>query len=237
MRYGGLASALTFMLSFVAHEAAAQMLPTSSPDGLAAALQSRGLKAGSGFRPSGPMRCNKGGTGTGYLYRCTAAMTDGDRAGRTAAVEIMILRNYDVAQLEAPLKQAVAASSAPWKADYRNKLSITLAGRRYSPLASCYQARGPRNGLAYCLTAASSNVAIFTQVVPLRAGITSADSNTMDEDMEHAVILAGNGLEAILTAGSTEPQQGQPTGRAPQLGTQPSPPVRTLPGISDSLIR
>ncbi len=164
-------------------------------------------------------------------------MIDGDRGGRTAAVEIMILRSYDVARLEAPLKQAVAAARAPWQADYRNRLSITLAGRRYSPQASCYQARGPRNGLAYCLTAASSNVAIFTQVVPLRAGIASADSNTMDEDMEHAVILAGNGLEAILTAAEAKTQQGQPVGRAPAPGTQPVRPGKTLPGISDSLIR
>jgi len=176
------------------------MLPPSSPDALAAALQAHGLKEGMGFHPNGPMRCKTGGSGADYLYRCTAAMVDSQRGGRTAAVEVMIFRNYDLARLEAPLKQALAASSAPWKADYRNKLTITLAGQRYAPQASCHQARGPRNGLAYCITAASSNVAIFTQVAPLRAGITSFDTGTADEDMEHAVMLAGSGLEAVLSA-------------------------------------
>jgi hypothetical protein len=214
MRYPSSTLTLALTLSGLAQAATAQMLPPSSPDVLAAALQTGGLKAGSSFRSNGQMLCKKGAAEAGYLYRCTAAMTDGERGGRTAAVEIMIFQNYDFARLEAPLKQAVTASSAPWKADYSNNISITLAGRRYSPRASCHQARGPRNGLAYCLTAASSNVAVFTQVAPLRAGITSADTNTMDEDMERAAILAGNGLEAILSAADTAIPPQKSTARA-----------------------
>lgn len=202
-RAGGMTLMLLALSLSCPQMAHAQMLPPSSPDTLASALQAHGLKEGSGFRPNGPMRCKKGGSGADYVYRCTAAMLDGERGGRNAAVEVMIFRSYDLAQLEAPLKQAIAASSAVWKADYKNKLTISLGGRRYAPEVSCHQARGPRNGLAYCLTAASSNVAIFTQVAPLQAGITVANTNTMDEDNEHAAMLAGNGLEAILSAAGT----------------------------------
>jgi hypothetical protein len=201
---GGVTLTLLLALGLSCPQVAqAQMLPPSSPPALASALQAHGLKEGSGFRPNGPMRCKAGGSGDDFLYRCTAAMFDGERGGRNAAVEVMIFRSYDFAQLEAPLKQAVAASSNVWKADYKNKLTINLGGRRYAPEVSCHQARGPRNGLAYCLTGASSNVAIFTQVAPLQAGITVAKTDTMDEDNEHAAMLAGNGLEAILSAANT----------------------------------
>ena len=131
---------------------------------------------------------------------CTTTMVDGGRAGRPATIDIMIFRSYNFSRLKAMLKQNLDATSAEVKASMSNKLDTDAGGRSYSFPFSCVQGRGQHNGSATCVTAGSPNVAIMTDVTPLRAGSRSFVSNMMDEDMDHASLLAGNGLEAVLSA-------------------------------------
>jgi hypothetical protein len=184
--------------------AAAQLMAPSSPEGLVAALQARGLKPGNGFRTNGPVRCRKDAPGGDELYRCSAPMVDAQRGGAPASVDLMVFRRYDFAQLDALLKQRVAATG-DGVVSLRNTLEVEDKGRSYSPRFSCHQLRGARNGPAYCLIPASSNVVVLSQLAPLHPGSRSVDTASMNEDMDRAATLTGHGLEAVLSAGAAGP--------------------------------
>jgi hypothetical protein len=182
--------------------AQAQQLPPSSPDVLARGLQTRGVDPTIGFQQNGPIRCKTGTSSDDWSYRCTAAMIDSKRGGRIAALEIMVYKHYDFEVRDGAIKAAVAQMSARWKLESQIPFDFTGHGLKVAVRASCRQARGQQNSLAYCLTPLSSNVLIFTSVPPLDAssdhiGISTTGGRDSYEDMARSAELASLGAITV----------------------------------------
>jgi hypothetical protein len=211
------------MLGF-GYVASAGPIAPSEADALARTLQTRGIQPAAGFKISRPMDCRVGGAGEDWSYHCVVALTDSARAGRTAALEIMIFKTgYDFAGEDSRVKAAVARLNVRWKLDEQVDVSLNDGAQRIPLKASCHQARGQTNGLAYCLLPLSSNVLVFSQAPPKQAGsdqVTTSTNGGADsfEDMQHAAQLAS--LAAIAVA---KAKQGAPP---PSNG-----------GLSDSIFR
>lgn len=191
----------------------AQQLPPSSPDALAHALETHGVDPTIGFQQSGPIRCKTGGAADDWLYRCAAAMIDSKRGGRIAALEFMVYKHYDFAQRDGAIKAAVARMAARWKIDSQVPFNFSGRGLNVAVRASCHQARGQQNSLAYCLTPLSSNVLIFTSAPPLDAssdhiGIGTTGGRDSSEDMARSAELASLGAITVakFSVGAPSPR-------------------------------
>ncbi len=191
--------------------ASAQSLAPSRPDDLARALQAHGIEPAIDFRMSRPINCLNGGAQNDWLYHCVAALIDGARGGRTAALEVMIYKGgYNFASMDAQVKAAVGRMGGRWKLDYNPEMTVDGGGRRISLRASCHQSRGQPNSPAYCMTPVSSNVTIFSQVAPDQSSsdrVTTSTNGGPDsfDDMARAGQLASLGAIAVIKA-----QQGAP---------------------------
>lgn len=188
--------------------AQAQQLPPSSPEALVRALQTRGVDSAIGFQQNGPIRCKTGTSADDWSYRCTGAMIDSKRGGRIAALEFMVYKHYDFAARDGAIKAAVARMPARWKIDSPVPFDFSGRGLKVAVRASCHQARGQQNSLAYCLTPLSSNVLIFTSVPPLDAssdhiGVSITGGRDSSEDMKRSAELASLGAITVAKFGSS----------------------------------
>jgi hypothetical protein len=186
-----------------------QQLPPSSPDVLARALQTRGVDTTIGFQQNGPVRCKTGTSADDWSYRCTAAMNDSKRGGRTAALEFMVYKHYDFEVRDGAIKAAVAQMSARWKLESQIPFDFSGLGQKVAVRASCHQARGLQNSLAFCLTPLSSNVLIFTSVPPLdvssdHIGISTTGGRDSYEDMARSAELASLGAITVAKLGAND---------------------------------
>lgn len=201
--------AATFILaaaSAVVPHVSAQPLPAMPSDALAAHLKTHAIDAAIGFRADRPFNCMRGATGSDSAYHCVAAITDENRRGKIAALEIMIFNGaYDFAERNAEVKAAVARLNGRWSLDSDPEMSLNGDGRTISLKASCHQSRGRENGPAYCLLPVTRNVLVFTQVAPAQAStqaITTRANGEPDsfDDMTRAGNLASLGAVAVLGA-------------------------------------
>ncbi len=220
----------------VAQSSSAQPMAPSAPDALVRALQSQGIKPDIGFTMSRPANCRRGAPADAWAYHCVMALADSGRGGRTAALEVMIFKSgYDFAREDDRVKAAVAQVRSRWKVDEVIDVSVEWRRQKIALKASCHQALGPRNGLAYCLLPLSRNVLVFTQALPERVGtdqiVTSVNGGPdYSDDMRHAAGLASLASIAVAKA----QQGGTPSPPQPQPQPQPQPPQRVL---SDSIFR
>lgn len=201
-RYGPLAATL----SLAAQVAQAQVFPVVAPDAMAAQLMAAGVDSAQGFRMLGSVRCRTGGPRDDWAYRCTAAMADEGRGGRTAALEFMLFRaSYDLQAMDTRIRAALAREGARWQLAYQPRITLKGGAQALSVSGTCHQGRGERNSPGFCLTPVGPNALLFTQVEPAESGsprITQRQDGGPDsfDDMAHAGVLASLGAVTIAKA-------------------------------------
>ncbi len=226
----------TFAVLGSGQAASAQPLASVSPSALAGRLPTQGIDPAMGFRMSRPVTCMPGSSGDNSAYHCVAAIADSARGGKTAAIEFLIFNGgYDFAARDAQVKASIIRMGGRWSLDHESEVKLHGKELALAVTAACHQSRGQVNSPAYCLLPVAANVLIFSQVPPAQASsdsVSTSENGGSFDDMARAGNLASLGALAVVKA-----LQGQSAGRAPASTAQPTRPVPTLPGISDSIIR
>jgi hypothetical protein len=189
-----------------ASSAAASAAPAAPPLS-ARALADKLLAPGAfdlsaqGYPPgSQALTCDNGGAGDDFDIRCRALLTDNDRGGRPAIVEIQLFdHDAEFIALDTPFKDHIADLNQNWSMATTPDITVksNRTGVSAKLPAACHQALGRRNSPAYCDIMQSPRVFIVAGVAPVHAsthtlhmGGDSSSPDQADYDTDHASDLA-----------------------------------------------